>query len=106
MSTKNNDSDEITLETLLDSATNVKIYTCEDFKGNVEITKNGFMHLFYTRKLLTSSNIKGEPPIQSFDMDIESPTPGSDNFIQLDINMCLDKKIDHLLSIINNVMVN
>lgn len=93
-------SNQITLETLLQTSDNVKIYTCEDFKGNVEIILNEFMYLFYTRKLLVSSNIKNEPPIQMFDMNIESPTPGTNNFIQLDINtnMQIDEKMEQLLS--------
>ena len=70
---------------LLDASTDIKIYTCEDFGGNIEVTIGKYMYLFYMKTLSNSTDIQSETPVDIFNMDIEQPTPGSENYIQLDI---------------------
>ena len=100
MSTKINDSNGLTLEKLLETSNDVKIYTCEDFKGNIEVTINDLMYLFYSRSLLKSHNPGSQSPVQSFDMNIESKTPGIDNFIRMDLHdkMTAGDKLEILIS--------
>jgi hypothetical protein len=72
-----------TFGTLLDTSNDVRIYTCDDFKGNIEIYKGKYMFLFYTKNLIGADEMLLEHPIDVFDMDIENPTP-SENYIPLD----------------------
>lgn len=101
MSSKDS-SEDGQLGGLLETAVNVKIYTCEDFKGNVEVHVGHYMYLFYCKNLSRSNNLGGEFPIQSFDMRVESVTPGTNNFIQLNINegCTVDEKLSQLLAAI------
>ena len=43
MSTTESKTQETYLETLLNNSNDIKIYTCEDFKGNIEITLGDYM---------------------------------------------------------------
>ena len=61
----------------------------EDFKGNIEITLGDYMYLFYAKQIKNSENILLEKPISIYDMNIESPTPGTANFISLNISCLL-----------------
>jgi len=93
-----NSSEKCQLASLLESSTDVKIYTCEDFRGNVEVNVGHYMYLFYCKDLSRSKNMPAEFPIQSFDMRVERVTPGTNNFIQLNIDAAspLDEKLRQL----------
>jgi len=101
MSSKNS-LENCQLGSLLESSTDVKIYTCEDFRGNVEVNVGHYMYLFYCKDLSRSKNMSGEFPIQSFDMRVESVTPGTNNFIKLNIveASSLDEKLQLLTAAI------
>jgi len=87
---------------LLNVSEDVKIYTCEDFEGNTEVTVGQYMYLFYASKLKDSSAVLSEPPIDVFDMEIEKPTPGSENYILLSItdDCSVEDKLKQLLCVI------
>ena len=87
---------------LLNVSEDVKIYTCEDFEGNIEVTVGQYMYLFYASKLKDSSAVLSEPPIDVFDMEIEKPTPGSENYILLSItdDCSVEDKLKQLLCVI------
>ena len=86
MSATESKTQETYLENLLNNSNDIKIYTCEDFKGNIEITIGDYMYLFYAKQIKNSENILLEKPISIYDMNIESPTPGTANFISLNIS--------------------
>lgn len=87
-----------TLGELLNISNDIKVYTCEDFNGNIEITIDKNMYLFYKDKLSGSGDMLSELPVDVFNMDIEAPTPGSNNYISLDVSSdaSLNHKVDLL----------
>ena len=87
-----------TLGELLNISNDIKVYTCEDFNGNIEITIDKNMYLFYKDKLSGSGDMLSELPVDVFNMDIEAPTPGSNNYIPLDVSSdaSLNHKVDLL----------
>ena len=91
MSTTNN----LHLDELLNTSENIKLYTCQDFKGNIEITIGTNMYLFFASKIKSSSNPDSELPIDVFDMNIEKPTPGSVNYMRIG-GRTPDEKLNNL----------
>ena len=81
---------------LLKTSENIKLYTCQDFKGNVEITLGTNMYLFFASKIKSSSNAHSELPIDVFDMNIEKPTPGSDNYMRIG-GSSTDEKMNNIM---------
>lgn len=83
------------LENLLNASNDVRIYTCDDFKGNVEIYNGKYMYLFYAEKLSESAYMMLESPVDVFDMEIEAPTP-SENYIPIDTS-------ENLIDVLQNL---
>ena len=83
------------LENLLSASNDVRIYTCDDFKGNIEIYEGKYMYLFYKQNLVNSAEIMLEYPVDVFDMDIEAPTP-SENYIPIDTS-------ENLIDVLQNL---
>ena len=81
---------------LLKTSENIKLYTCRDFKGNVEITLGTNMYLFFASKIKSSNNAHSELPIDVFDMNIEKPTPGSDNYMRIG-GSSADEKMNNIM---------
>lgn len=84
---------------LLNESDNIKIYTCEDFKGNIEITVGKYMYLFYAKKIKDSVAVLSEAPVDVYDMEIEKPTPGSNNYLRVE-GSSVDEKTQKLLSML------
>lgn len=84
---------------LLNESDDIKFYTCEDFKGNIEITVGKYMYLFYARDIKESGAILSETPVDVYDMDNENPTPGSDNYLHVK-GSSVDEKTQKLLSML------
>jgi hypothetical protein len=91
-----NNTTPMNLGELLNISNDVKIFTCDDFKGNIEITVENSMYLFYARKIKNSTSVLTETPIDVFDMETETPTPGSNNYIRLG-GSSVNEKIHQLL---------
>jgi len=102
--TQKNLGDQKNLSDLLSVSDEIKVFTCEDFGGNIEVTVGKYMYLFYASKLQNSAMVLSEPPVDVFDMDIEQPTPGSGNYISVDIaSSSIDARLNQLLNAVKSI---
>lgn len=100
MSVTQNNVVQQNLGELLNESNDIKIYTCGDFEGNIEITVGKYMYLFYANNIKDSMEVLTETPVDVYDMEIENPTPGSNNYLRVE-GSSISEKTQRLLQCCN-----